>query len=63
MINNNNFVFIYNMRQAEFYFSKGIMPLSVGVGSKKDTYVKFAKSDELMSAFKEWCNSKTPANK
>ena len=63
MINNNNFVFIYNMRQAEFYFSKGIMPLSVGVGSKKDTYVKFAKSDELMSAFKEWCSSKTPVNK
>lgn len=60
MINNNNFVFIYNLNQAEFYFKKGIMPLSVGVGSKKDTYVKFAKTDELQSIFKEWCNSKTP---
>ena len=63
MINNNEAVFIYNLRQADFYFSKGILPLNVGVGSKKDTYVKFAKSDELMVAFKEWCNMKTPINK
>jgi len=63
MINNNEVVFIYNLRQADFYFSKGIIPLNVGVGNKKDTYVKFSKSDELMSAFKEWCNSKTPMNK
>ena len=63
MINNNEVVFIYNLCQADFYFSKGILPLNVGVGSKKDTYVKFAKSDELMIAFKEWCNSKTPINK
>jgi len=63
MINNNEVVFIYNLCQADFYFSKGILPLNVGVGSKKDTYVKFAKSDELMTAFKEWCNMKTDCNK
>jgi len=56
----NEFVFIYNLRQAEFYFSKNIVPLSVGVGSKNDTYIKFTKSDALKSAFREWCNSKTP---
>ena len=35
MINNNEVVFIYNLCQADFYFSKGILPLNVGVGSKK----------------------------
>jgi len=60
MINNHNVVYIYNLRQAEFYFKKGLIPLSVGIGSKNDTYVKFDKTDSLKSAFIEWCNSKTP---
>ena len=63
MIINHNVVYIYNLRQAEFYFQKGLLPLSVGIGSKNDTYVKFAKTDELKSASIEWCNSKTPIAK
>lgn len=60
MLTNQKYVYIYNLLQAEFYFSKNITPLKVGTGTKGDTYVQFKKTDELKSAFDEWCNRWRP---
>jgi len=54
-MNNNEFIYIYNFLQAEFYFSKGIVPVKIGTGSKGDTFIQFKKTDEIKSAFIEWC--------
>ena len=43
--NNNKFIFIYNLIQAEFYFHKGIAPYSVGLSSQKNVFVQFLKND------------------
>ena len=50
------FVYIYNQFQSQFYFSKGILPLKVGNGSKGDTYTMFKNTEEVKQAFTEWCN-------
>jgi len=51
----NKYAFIYNKFQYEFYFSKGIVPLKIGTGSKGDLYVQFLNTNELQLAFREWC--------
>ena len=56
--NNNKFIFIYNLIQAEFYFHKGIAPYRVGLSSQKNVFVQFLKTDELTNAFTDWCNRK-----
>jgi len=56
--NNNKFIFIYNLIQAEFYFNKGIAPYRVGLSSQKNVFVQFLKNDELTNAFTDWCNRK-----
>jgi hypothetical protein len=52
------FVYIYNQFQSEFYFSKGILPVKVGRGSKGDPYTMFKNTDEVKLAFGEWCTRK-----
>jgi len=49
------FVYIYNPLQSEFYFSKGIIPIKIGKGSKGDTYTMFKNTDEIKLVFTEWC--------
>ena len=56
--NNNKFIFIYNLIQAEFYFNKGIAPYREGLSSQKNVFVQFLKNDELTNAFTDWCNRK-----
>jgi len=38
IIKEREFVYIYNPLQSQFYFSKGIIPVKVGTGSKGDAY-------------------------
>lgn len=52
------FVYIYNPQQSQFYFSKGIMPIKVGTGSKGDPYTMFKNTEEIQLIFTEWCNRK-----
>jgi hypothetical protein len=49
------YVFIYNPMQSEFYFNRGIIPVTTGTGSKGDPYVKFINSEEVQTAFNDWC--------
>ena len=55
MTKEKEFVYIYNPHQAEFYFSKGIVPVKVGVGRKGDAYTMFKNNEEVKQAFTEWC--------
>jgi len=57
---NHEYIFLYNLTQAEFYFSKGLTPLKVGTGTKGDTFVQFLNTDKLQSVFDEWCNRWRP---
>ncbi len=56
----NKYIFVYNLIQAEFYFSKGITPLKVGKGTKGDVFVQFLRTEALKLAFDEWCNRWRP---
>lgn len=58
MKNKPEYVWIYNGMQSDFYFSKGIAPVTTGTGSKGDPFVKFKNSAAVQSAFTEWCNRK-----
>jgi len=49
------FVYIYNPQQSQFYFSKGILPIKVGTGSKGDPYTMFKNNEDTKQAFTEWC--------
>lgn len=55
---NNKFIYIYNLVQAEFYFSKGIAPYRIGLSSQKNVFAQFLKTDELENAFTDWCTRK-----
>jgi len=50
--------FLYNMLQVNFYLSKGICPLEIGINSTtKRTWVKFS-WDGSTKAYEEWCTRK-----
>jgi len=50
--------FLYNMLQVNFYLSKGICPLEIGINSTtKRTWVKFGWYDST-KAYEEWCTRK-----
>jgi len=49
------FVWIYNNLQSTFYFSRGISPITTGVGTKGDAFVKFRNTSEVEIAFTAWC--------
>ena len=51
------YVYIYNPQQSQFYFSKGILPIKVGTGSKGDPYTMFKNTDEVKQAFTAWCTN------
>jgi len=55
MLIKKEYVWIYNKLQSDFYFIKGIIPISIGVGTKGDTYIKFRNTEKLEEAFTQWC--------
>jgi len=57
-IKEREFVYIYNPQQSQFYFSKGILPIKVGTGSKGDPYTMFKNTKEIQLVFTEWCSRK-----
>lgn len=48
------YIYVYDFNQADFYFSKGLIPVKIGISSRKNVYIKFPKTDELKSAYDEW---------
>lgn len=52
------YIYVYDFKQADFYFSKGILPVKIGISTKKNVYIKFLKTDELKSAYDEWMTHK-----
>lgn len=52
------FVYIYNLKQANFYINSGIKAVEIGVHSKTNkTYFKFIR-EETRQLFQQW-NDKT----
>jgi len=50
--------FLYNMLQVNFYLSKGICPLEIGINSTtRRTWVKFSWQGST-KAYEEWCTRK-----
>lgn len=50
----NKNIYVYNMKQANFYLSKGVMPVGCGVNSVTDrAYIVFDK-ESCYEAFLEW---------
>jgi len=52
--NKNNFFYIYNLVQANFYISNGIKPLEVGKGNRGDIYLKFPRNEKSEEVFSRW---------
>ena len=49
--------FVFDLRQANYFMSKGLIALRVGKGKKDGkTFVQFKDSKELREVFSEWCD-------
>jgi hypothetical protein len=55
--------YLYNMLQVNFYLSRGICPLEIGINSTtRKTWVKFG-WNQTTNIYQEWCNRKSTLNK
>lgn len=46
--------YIYNMKQADFYFKNGVMPIGSGTGKRGDAYILFSNTNKLQNTFRRW---------
>ncbi len=57
------FAYLYNLDQINYYLSKGICPLEMGIHfQSRRTWCKFS-WDGTTNVFSEWCNRKNIMNK
>lgn len=54
----NNYFYIYNQRQADFFYKSGLEIVEIGRGSKGDTFIKFEKNKESQEVFSKWIELK-----
>jgi len=52
--NKNNFFYIYNLVQANFFLMNGLTAMEVGKGNRGDVYVKFARNAKSEEVFDRW---------
>jgi hypothetical protein len=56
-----NDLYIYNLSQANFFISNGLMPRCIGINSNSNkTYVQFTRNEEAEQVFTKWveeCNA------
>ncbi len=48
-------VYIYNMQQADFYMTQGLIPVGAGIGKLGHAYVRFEKNVLYETLFAQWC--------
>lgn len=58
MIDMKEFYYIYNQRQADFFYKSGLEIVEIGRGKQGDTFIKFEKDDKSRKAFSEWMSKK-----
>ena len=54
----NKYFYIYNQRQADFFYKSGLEIIEIGRGKQGDTFIKFEKNEESQKVFTEWMNKK-----
>lgn len=59
----NNFLYIYNRHQANFFIQMGMKVLEFNKGKKDDYYVKFLKDETSTRIYKEWLTVKDTIKK
>lgn len=55
---NNKTVYIYNVKQANFFFQEGVDLIEIGLGNRGDTYHKFIRDEKCEIAFTKWIDDK-----
>lgn len=57
-IQKNEYAYIYNVKQADFYIQNGLVPESVDTHyTTKNVFFVFLKTDKLNNIFKKWVAS------
>ena len=51
-----NYFFIYNVKQANFFLHKGLLPVNIGLGARNEVFLKFVRNPESEEIFYEWVN-------
>ena len=51
-----NYFYIYNIEQANFFIKEGLSVVEVGIGKKKDVYIKFVRNYVSELVFTKWTN-------
>jgi hypothetical protein len=54
-----DYFYIYNIKQARFFLHKGLIPIDIGIGTKKEVFIKFIRDYNSEEVFLEWINRKT----
>lgn len=57
-ISEQRYFHIYNLGQANFFISNGLVPLMVGKSNGGSVYVKFVRDEEAENVFIKWCSRK-----
>lgn len=52
------YYYIYNQRQADFFYKSGLVIIEIGKGTKGDTFIKFEKNKDSVKIFDEWMKKK-----
>lgn len=53
---NKNFIYIYNPFQSDYLLKNGLTPIEIGLGKKKDVYVKFPRNEKTEEVLTRWAN-------
>ncbi len=51
----DNYFYIYNLKQSEFFIKEGLEVLEIGVRNGK-VYHKFLRDEQAEKIFSKWCN-------
>lgn len=54
----DNYFYIYNRHQANYFIKNGMLVLEFNKGKKDDYYVKFLRDDNGNKIFKQWIKIK-----
>lgn len=55
---NKKTLYIYNTKQANFFFQEGVELIEIGLGNRGDTYHKFVRDRVCEEAFTKWMDDK-----
>lgn len=58
-----DYFYIYNIQQARFFLNKGLIPIDIGIGNRKEVFLKFIRDQKSEEIFFEWSNRKLNRSK